>query len=193
MRLLKWWCRFFLYCYSPELHSLVFECWTRFAFWVESSLHWCSRLLMYYWIQFANIVLKNFVCEGYCSVVLFGGFSSLQPLSRVRLFATPWNAACQASLSITNSRSSLSRVQFFAARQASLTFTIWEFAQTHVYWVGGAIQPFHLLSPPSPPALNLSQHQSLFQWVNTLHQVAKVLEFQFRHQSFQWIFRVNFL
>ena len=54
----------------------------------------------------------------------------------------------------------------------------WEFAQTHVHWVNDAIQPAHPLSPPSPPAPNSSQHQSLFQWVNSLHEVAKVLEFQ---------------
>ena len=68
-----------------------------------------------------------------------------------------------------------------------------ELAQTHVHWVGDAIQPSHSLSPPSPPALNLSQHQGLFQWVSSLHQVAKVLEFQLQHQSFQWIFRDDFL
>ena len=54
------------------------------------------------------------------------------------------------------------------------------------------IQPSHPLSSPSP-ALNLSQHQGLFQWVSSLHQVAKVLEFQLQHQSFQWIFRTDFL
>ena len=63
-----------------------------------------------------------------------------------------------------------------------------EFMQTHVHWVGDAIQPSHPLSSPSPPALNLSQHQGLFKWVSSLHQVAKVLEFQLQHQSFQWTF-----
>ena len=58
-----------------------------------------------------------------------------------------------------------------------------EFTQTHVHWVGDAIQPSHPLSPPSPPAFNLSQHQGLFQWVSSLCQVAKVLEFQLQHQS----------
>ena len=53
-----------------------------------------------------------------------------------------------------------------------------EFTQTHVHWVGDAIQPSHPLSSPSPPALTLSQHQGLFKWVNSSHQVAKVLEFQ---------------
>ena len=68
-----------------------------------------------------------------------------------------------------------------------------EFTQTPVHWVGDAIQPFHPLLSPSPPAFNLSQHQGLFQWVSSSHQVAKVLEFQLQHQSFQWIFRVDFL
>ena len=53
-----------------------------------------------------------------------------------------------------------------------------EFTQTHVFWVGDAIQLSHPLSSPSPPALNLSEHQGLFQWVSSSHQVAKVLEFQ---------------
>ena len=66
-----------------------------------------------------------------------------------------------------------------------------EFTQTHVHWVGDAIQSSHLLSSPSPPAFSLSQHQVLFKWVSSLHQVAKVLEFQLRHQSFQWIFRTD--
>ena len=66
-------------------------------------------------------------------------------------------------------------------------------AQTHVNWVGNVIQPSHPLLSPSLPAFNLSQHQGLFQWVSSLHQVAKVLEFQLQHQSFQWIFRTDFL
>ena len=68
-----------------------------------------------------------------------------------------------------------------------------EFTQTHVHWVGDAIQPSHPLSSPSPPAFNLSQPQSLFKWVSSSHQVAKVLEFQLQHQSFQRIFRTDFL
>ena len=67
-----------------------------------------------------------------------------------------------------------------------------EFAQTHVPWVGDAIQPSHPLSSPSPPAFDLSQHQGIFR-VSSLHQVAKVLELQLQHQSFQWIFGVDFL
>ena len=65
--------------------------------------------------------------------------------------------------------------------------------QTHVHWVSDAIQSSHPLSSPSPLAFNLSQHQGLFKWVSSLHQVAKVLEFQLQHQSFQWTFRTDFL
>ena len=66
-----------------------------------------------------------------------------------------------------------------------------ELTQIHVHWVSDAIQPS--LSSPSPPAFSLSQHQGLFKWVSSSQQVAKVLEFQLQHQSFQWIFRVDFL
>ena len=68
-----------------------------------------------------------------------------------------------------------------------------EFTQTHVHHVGDAIQPSHPLSSPSPPAPNPSQHQGLFQWVNSSHEVAKVLEFQPQHQSFQWTPRTGLL
>ena len=64
--------------------------------------------------------------------------------------------------------------------------------QTHVRWVHNAIQASHPLLPSSPSALNLSQNQSLFQWISSSHQEAKVLELQLQHQSFQWIFRVAF-
>ena len=64
--------------------------------------------------------------------------------------------------------------------------------QTHVHWVGDVIQPSHPLFYPSPPTLNLSQHQCLFKWVTSSHQVAKVLEFQLQHQSFKWVFRTDF-
>ena len=66
-------------------------------------------------------------------------------------------------------------------------------AQTHVHWVGDTIQPSHPLSSPSPPAFNLSKNQGLIKWVNSLHKVAKVLEFQHQHQSFRWVFRTDFL
>ena len=99
-------------------------------------------------------------------------FSSVQSLSHVRLFATPWTTALQASLSVTK---------------------LLESTQTHVHWVSDAIQPCHPLSSPSPLALNLSQHQGLYKWVSSLHQVAKVLEFQLQNQFFQWTRRTDLL
>ena len=97
--------------------------------------------------------------------------SSVQLLSRVRLFVTPWIAARQASLP-TNSWSSLKLMSIESVMPSS-----------HLI----------LCCPPSPPAPNPSQHQSLFQWVNSSHEVAKVLEFQLKHQSFQWTPRTGFL
>ena len=188
-------------------------------------------------------------------------FISVQSLSHVQLFASPWTAACQASLSITKSQSllklmyiesvmpsshlilccpllllpsifpsirvfskesvlrvrwpkywsfsfsispsneysgliswqSFSSVQFSSVAQSCPTLCdpmnrstpglpvhhqLPEFTQTHVHWVSDAIQPSHPLSSPSPPAPNPYQHHSLFQWVNSSHEVAKVLEFQ---------------
>ena len=65
--------------------------------------------------------------------------------------------------------------------------------QTHVHWIGDAIQPSYPLLSPLPPTFNLSQHQGLFQWVGSSQQMAKVLQLRFQHQSFQWIFRTDFL
>ena len=68
-----------------------------------------------------------------------------------------------------------------------------EFTQTHAHRDGDAIQPSHPLSSPSSSAFNLSQHQGLFKWVSSSYQVAKVLEFQLQHQSFQWTPRTDLL
>ena len=68
-----------------------------------------------------------------------------------------------------------------------------ELTQFQAHWICDAIQPSHPLLFPSSPAFNLSQHQGLFKWVSSSHQVAKVLEFQLQHQSSQWIFRTDLL
>ena len=68
-----------------------------------------------------------------------------------------------------------------------------ELTQTHVHLVGDAIQPSHPLSSPSPPAFNLSQHQGLFKWVSSSHEVAKVSGFQLQRHSFQWTPRTDLL
>ena len=86
--------------------------------------------------------------------------SSVQLLSCVQLFATPWIPGLPAYHQLPES------------------------TQTYVHWFGDAIQPSYPLSSPSSPALNLSQHQGLFKWVSSSYQVAKVLEFQLQHQTF---------
>ena len=72
-------------------------------------------------------------------------------------------------------------------------YYVTESTQAHVHWVGDAIQTSHPLLSSSSPTFNLSQHQGLFQWVTSFHQVAKVLELQLQHLFLQWIFRVDFL
>ena len=130
-----------------------------------------------------------------------------------------WGSSCQVTWqrqwvcvehrkNRTNKSIYLSSVQFSSVAQLCLTLCDpvdcstpgllvhhqpTEFTQTHVHRVSDAIQPSHPLSFPSPPAFNLSQNQGLFQWVSSSHQVAKVLEFQLQHQSFQWIFGTDFL
>ena len=89
-----------------------------------------------------------------------------------------------------HSSQSLSRVRLCNPMNRSTSgllvhHQILEFTQTHVHRLSDAIQPSHLLSSPSPPAFNLSQHQGLFKWVSSSHEVAKVFEFQLQHQSFQ--------
>ena len=96
------------------------------------------------------------------------------------------NSVAQSCLTICNS-TDCSMPDFPGYHQLS------ELAQTHVHQVGDAIQPSCPLSPTSPLTFNLSQHQDLFKWVSSSHQVAKVLELQLKHQSFQWIFRADFL
>ena len=98
-------------------------------------------------------------------------FSSVQSLSRVQLFVTPWTAAHKISLSITNSWTLL-KLMFIESVMPS----------NHLF----SVSPFS-------PTFKLSQHEGLFQWPSSSHQVAKVLEFQLHHQSFQWIFRTDFL
>ena len=118
-------------------------------------------------------ILKNFSQKNF-SIVSYNRvqFSQFILLSHVQLVVTPWTAACQASLSITNSRSLL------------LLMSI-ELVMSSKHFI--------LCHSPSPSTFNLSQHQSLFQGVSSSHEVSKVLELQLQHQSFQWIFRTDFL
>ena len=116
-------------------------------------------------------------------------------ITRILLILQNWNCIPIKQFPISPSPQPLdSSVLFSSVTQSCLTLCLPmdcstpglpvhhqlpELAQTHVHWVSDAIQPSHPLSSPSPPAFNLSQHQGLFKWVSFLHQVAKVLEFQF--------------
>ena len=106
-------------------------------------------------------------CDGMKQFVV-----AVHSFSHIWLFVTPWTVVHQALLSFTTS---------------------WSLLKLTSIELVDAIQPSHPLSSPSPPAFNLSQKQGLFQWVGSSHQVAKVLELQLQHQSFQWIVRVDFL
>ena len=128
--------------------------------------------------------LSFYICYIYTFVILIGD---------ERQYSLPW------SLNSLILKSKL-EVQFSSVTQSYLTLCnpidcstpgfpalhqLLELAQTHVHRVGDAIQPSHPLLSPSPPAFNLSQHQGLFQWVGSSHEVARVLELQLQHQSFQ--------
>ena len=103
---------------------------------------------------------------------VYGCFSSVQSLSRVLTLCDPMNRSMPG---------------------LPVHHQLLEFTQTHVHRVGDAIQPFHPLSSPSPLARNPSQHQGLCQWVSSSHEVAKVLEFQLQHHSFQRTPRADLL
>ena len=108
----------------------------------------------------------------YSTIHHLNQFSSVQLLSCVWLFATQWTATRQASLSITNAQSPLKPTSIESVMPSNRLILC---------------RPLHLL-PPNP-----SQHPGLFQWVNTSHEVAKILEFQLQHQSFQWTPRTDLL
>ena len=123
-----------------------------------------AKQTLFSWFDFA--VQRNLVAGDNIYFVV------VQLPSSVLCFATPWTAAHQASLSLTISQG---------------------LPQVHVHCFGDAIQPSPPLMSSSPSALSLLQHHGLFQWVSWLHQMTKILEFQLQHQSFQGIFRVDFL
>ena len=143
---------------------------------INNSLHSLNTFGRYWHISFHNTESHSPVCleilkciNGLISKILFAVV--VQSLSCVQFFETP------------------------GLQHTRLPFLHYlpEFVQTQVHWVSDAIQPSHPLLTPSPPAFNLSQHQGLFQGVSSSYQVAKVLELQLQHQSFQWIFWVDIL
>ena len=104
---------------------------------------------------------------------------------KVRGEAAMWESASVQLSLVTQSCPTLCEPMNHSTPGLPVHHQLPEFTQTHVHWISDAIQPSHPRSSLSPPALNPSQHQSLFQWANSLHEVAKVLEFQLQDHSLQ--------
>ena len=125
------------------------------------------------------------------------------------MWCSPWGGKEADTIEqLNNNNKGISILQFSSVAQSCPTLCdpmnhsmpglpvhhqLLEFTQTHVHRVSDVIQPSHALSSPFPPSPNPSQHQSLFQWVNSWHEVAKVLAFQLQYQSFQGLFSTDFL
>ena len=135
---------------------------------LESCIFYCFLLKIENFIDFALISNISFLWLALC-------FSSVQFSSLAQSCQTLWDPMNRSTPGLP------------------VHHQLLEFTQTHVHRAGDAIQPSHPLSSPSPPAAYPSQHQGLFQWVNSSHEVAKVLEFQLQHQSFQWTPRTDLL
>ena len=140
-----------------------------FSDWTLKMSELKFRITHYYLILKSLYWKDENICFGKQDFVLESFYVVVQLLSHVWLFVIPWTAACQASFIISQSFLKLMYIELV-----------------------GAIQPSHLLHSPSSD-FNLSQHQGLFQWVSSSHQVAKALELLLQPQSFQWIFRAGFL
>ena len=147
-----------------------------FSFWLTSLCRTGSRLMLF--LQYFQGYLKMFI-NSICNFMVLWNtvifFSSVQ-----------FSSVTQSCLTLCNTMNR-------STPGLSVHHQLPEPTQTHVHRVSDAIQPCHPLSSPSPPSFNLSQHQGLFKWVSSSHQVARVLEFQLQHQSFQWIFRTDLL
>ena len=150
-------------------HSYFRELENKIVLWIQGNKVLYKKNCANYKALYKHSVIV--LLYRYCKMFLFFQFSSVQWLSHVPLFATPWTTARQASLSITNSRSSLKLMSI------------------------ESVMPFShfILCHPLPLLPSILPNIRVFKWVSSSHQMAKVLEFQLQHQSFQWIFRIDFL
>ena len=144
------------------------------------SVSWCSSI-------YTSVQLTLSRSEGLGPGWLHPGNAALRSLGI--------SQSCYRNIQFSSVTQSCPTLQSHWLQQLSLPVhhQLPEITQTHVHWVGDAIQPSYPLSSPFPPAFNLSQHQGLFQWVSSSDQVAKVLEFQLQNQSFQCIPRTDLL
>ena len=192
--------------------------WLPFAFYVVSSiaLSWIGPDSLLSWRAWITSCLGHFAAVAVLVLSLhrraWSTASGLCPAGRSAVHIPIETVMCLTASAHTHTYTHLCKtpLTFGCCSIAQSCLTLWdpmnsstsglpvlqylpEFAQTHVHRVGDAIQPSLPLSSPSSPALSLPQHQGFSQWVCSSHQVAKVLELQLQHQSFKWIFTVDFL
>ena len=179
-------------------------------YWIVSFNRWMCFINMH---TFISTSLSNVICL-FSNLMLWNPLALVGHVTHTHTIYNFWNFLHSFKISrIFHSLRKLLEirdisVQFSSVAQSCSTLCtpvnhstpgfpvhhqLLEFTQTYVHRVGDAIQPSHPLSLPSPPAPNPSQHQGLFQWVNSSHEMAKVLEFQPQHQSFQWKPRTGLL
>ena len=156
-------CSLHLYSQSPDLET------------IQMSINWGVNKQNVVYLKNAYLVIKKQV--SYWQTQQGGGVSK---------FFSQFSSVAQLCLTLCNPMNC-------NMPGLPVHHQLLESTPTHAHWVGDGIQPFLPLSSPSPPTFNLFQHQGLFQWVSCSHQVAKVLEFQLQHQSFQWTPRTDLL
>ena len=159
--------------YLPIIFSVCYY-FFNFSFFIFWFLNFIWRFLICWWHYFGKIMPTELKFSGFIANGIFS--VSLHQFSSVA-------QSCPILCNLVDRSTSVLPVHH----------QLPEFTKNHVYWVGDTTQPSHPSSSPSPPAFNLSQHQGLFKWVSTSHQVAKVLEFQLQHQSSQWTPRTDLL
>ena len=142
--------------------------------WVSLTFIFCLVHLFFFSLLFLFHILLYLACCLYLNCLLFSDiFPAFIPVITISLL----DSFCPCC-SVAQSCPTLCDPMDGSTAGFPVLHHLLEFAQIHVHWVGDAIQPSHPRSSLSPPAPNFSQHQSLFQWVNSSHEVAKVLEFQ---------------
>ena len=149
----------------------------------------CLRNFLEYWSELPFLFPGDLPDPGIEPIIpaLASGFFTIEPLGKpINYYSVQFSSVAQSCPIPCNPMNR-------STPGLPVHHQLPEFTKTQVHWVDDAIQPSRPLSSPSPPAFNLSQHQGLFRWVSYSHQVTKVLEFQLQHQSFQWIFRTDFL
>ena len=143
---------------------------------MTERLNWAELNIRYIYSSYRGSSWPRDQSHILCGSCAAGGFFTAE--SRGKLIFV--NQLVQFS-SVTQSCLTLCEPMYCSPQSLPVHHQLLEFTETHVHWVGDNIQPSCPLLSPSSPIFNLSQHQGLFKWLSSLHQVAKVLEFQLQH------------